>query len=101
MGASADTVPRHSENIVFRKIENETILVPIRNNIGDLSNIYVLNDMAARIWELIDGKRSTKGISDSVCSEYEVSPEEAQKDIDGLLEELVSIGAIDVMSLKG
>lgn len=27
------------ESMVFRKIEDETILVPIRNKVGDLQNI--------------------------------------------------------------
>ncbi len=88
------------QSMVFRKIEDETILVPIRNNIGDLDNIYVLNDVAAKVWELVDGKRSAKEICDSVCSEYEVSSEEVERDVCELLEDLVSIGAIKTTSRK-
>lgn len=70
-----------SPDIVFRKIADETILVPIKNNVGDLESIYTLNAVAARIWELIDEKRKVKEIKDIIVEEFEVTPEEAEKDI--------------------
>ena len=42
-------------SIVSREIAGEVILVPIRNNVGDLESIYTLNETAARIWALLDG----------------------------------------------
>ncbi len=83
-----------NQSMVFRKIEDETILVPIRNNIGELDNIYVLNDVGARIWELIDGKNDMKEINNAVCAEYDIAPEEAEKDVREFLKDLESVGAI-------
>ena len=40
-------------NMVSRKIADEVILVPIRQNVGDLESIYTLNEVATRIWELM------------------------------------------------
>ncbi|MCL4474761.1 MAG: PqqD family protein [Nitrospirae bacterium] len=82
------------QSMVFRKIEDDTILVPIRSNVGDLDNIYVLNEVGARIWELIDGKRSLDEIAATVCSEYEITPKEAEKDITEFLKGLESVGAV-------
>lgn len=82
------------QSMVSRKIEDETILVPIRNNVGDLDNIYVLNEVGARIWELIDGKSEIEEIHDTICVEYEITPEEAEKDVREFLENLESVGAI-------
>ena len=42
-------------NMVFRDIEGEMILVPIRRRTADLESIYTLNETGARIWELLDG----------------------------------------------
>jgi len=81
-------------NIVSRKIANEFILVPIRHNVGDLESIYTLNEVAARIWELIDGKRTVGEIRDKLLQEFEVTPQEAEKDLSGYIGELKSIGAI-------
>ena len=53
---------RKDESVVSRKIADEVILVPIRKNVGDLESIYTLDEVGARIWELIDGIRSLADI---------------------------------------
>lgn len=81
-------------NIVSRRIAGEVILVPIRKNVGDLESIYTLNEVAARVWELIDGKREVKEIKDKIVEEFAVTPEEAEKDLIELLEKLEKIEGI-------
>ena len=81
-------------DIVSRKIADEYILVPIRQNVGDLESIYTLNEVAARIWELIDGKRKIKEIKDKIMEEFEVTPEEIEKDLTELLQKLEKIDGI-------
>ena len=81
-------------NMVFRQIGDEVILVPIRRNVGDLESIYTLNPVAARIWELIDGKRKIKNIKSVVLQEYVVDEEEAEKDLLEFLSQLEEIKAV-------
>lgn len=88
------------ESMVFRKIEDETILVPIRNSVGDLRNIYVLNEVGARVWELLDGKRDIEEITDVVCTEYDIILEEAERDIKEFLKDLESVGAIKTVERR-
>ncbi|MCK4529156.1 PqqD family protein [candidate division WOR-3 bacterium] len=83
-----------SDSIVSRKIADEFILVPIRQNVGDLESIYTLNETAARIWELIDGKIKVEEIKEKIVEEFEVTPEEAEKDIREHLLQLEEIKAI-------
>ena len=83
-----------NESMVFRKIGDETFLVPVRDNVGELDNIYVLDEVAARIWELVDGKNTLQDISDIIFSEYAAAAEEVGKDVREFLEELESIGAV-------
>ena len=83
-----------SDSIVFRKIADEFILVPIRQNVGDLESIYTLNETGARIWELIDGKKKVNDIKDMIVDEFEVTPEEVEKDIIEHLMQLEEIKAI-------
>ena len=89
-----DKVYSKSDSIVFRKIADEFILVPIRQNVGDLESIYTLNETAARIWELIDGKIEVGKIKEKIVEEFEVTPEEAEKDIMEHLQQLEGIKAI-------
>ncbi len=89
-----DKVYKKSDSIVSRKIADEFILVPIRQNVGDLESISTLNEVAARIWELIDGKMKIREIKDKIVEEFEVTPEEAEKDLIEYLKQLVKIEAV-------
>jgi hypothetical protein len=67
-------------DLVTRCVADETIIVPVRNNVGDLDSIYTLNEVGTLIWELIDGKNNVSKIVKAVHSAYEVTHEEAEQD---------------------
>jgi hypothetical protein len=90
-----DKVYKKNESFVSRKIADEFILVPIRQKVGDLGSIYTLNEVAARIWELVDGKIKVREIKDKVVEEFDVTPEEAEKDLREYLQHLLKIKAIE------
>jgi hypothetical protein len=90
-----DKVYKKSDSIVFRKIADEFILVPIRQNVGDLESISTLNEVAARIWELIDGEKKVREIKDKIVEEFEVTPQQAEKDLIEYLKQLKKISAIE------
>jgi CTP synthase (UTP-ammonia lyase) len=87
-------VYKKSDTVVYRKIADEFILVPIRQTVGDLESIYTLNEVAARIWELIDGKKKVGEIKEKIVEEFRVTPEEAEKDLLEHLQQLEGIKAI-------
>jgi hypothetical protein len=81
-------------DFVFRRIADEIVLIPIRKNMGDLESIYTLNDVGARVWELIDGRRTARDLRDAIVAEYEVTPERAAADVAAFLGRLRDIGAL-------
>lgn len=81
-------------SIVHRNIAGEAILVPIRQNVADLESIYTLDEVAARIWELIDGQRRVEEIRDAIVEEYEVSPDVAEADLVEFVQQLEEIGGV-------
>jgi len=89
-----DKVYSKSPDVVFRKIADECILVPIRNNVGDMESIYTLNESASRIWELMDGKRTTGQIAAVIAEEFEAAPKQAEEDLQEILDQLEKIEAI-------
>jgi hypothetical protein len=89
-----DKVYKKSDSIVFRKIGDECILVPIQQGVGDLDSIYTLNGTAARIWELLDGRTRVLEIRDQLTEEFDVTPQEAEEDLLRHLKDLASIKAI-------
>jgi hypothetical protein len=93
------TVLLKSDNIVARAVDDEVILVPIQQKAGDVHCIYTTNDVGSFIWSLIDGKKSSKEIAEAIASEYEISAEEAQTDLNEFVEQLIGAGCIEKLSL--
>jgi hypothetical protein len=81
-------------SIVSREIAGDIILVPIRRNVGDLESIFTLNETAAFAWKLIDGLMTVEEIRDQIVSVYDVTTEQAEKDILELISQLFNIGAV-------
>ena len=85
---------RRSENVIFRKVADETILVPIKGNVADLNFIYTLTEVAGFIWGKIDGRRKLIDIKDMIMAEYNVHSDDAEKDLLELIGQLEQIGSI-------
>ena len=85
---------QRNENFVFRRIEDETILVPIKDNVGDMGSIYNLNEVGALVWELIDGQKTLRAIRDTVVAQFEVSTQEAEADLCEFINQLETIDAV-------
>ena len=85
---------RKNEDFVFRKIDNETIVVPIKDNVGDMGSIYNLNELGAFVWEHLDGDKRLLDIKDMILKEFDVSAEKAEEDLREFVGELREIEAI-------
>jgi len=66
------------------------------------SGVYFgLNTVGASIWKLIQEPRSVNEINDALVQEYDVDPDQCEKDLLALLEELLSKELIEVTNEKG
>ena len=86
---------------VTRKIANETIIVPMTADAADLESVYTLNEVASFIWQLLDNRQSADAIAAAVAAEYDVSREQAARDIDELLSDLESKGLVHSSAAPG
>ena len=50
-----DSVYARNDRVVSRRIVDELILVPIRQHVAEMETLYTLNEVGARVYELIDG----------------------------------------------
>ena len=85
---------RKDPDFVYRRIADECLLVPTRRQVVDLNYIYMLNPLADRIWELIDGQKTVLEIHTQLLAEYEVCTEELEQDLSEFLGQLAEIGGI-------
>ncbi|KPJ98523.1 MAG: hypothetical protein AMK71_11250 [Nitrospira bacterium SG8_35_4] len=74
------SVFRKNRNVVFRQIGDESLLIPVANEVGDLSNIYNLNETGSKIWEYIDGERDVMEICRLITDEYDAPADVVMND---------------------
>lgn len=80
---------------VTRTIAGETIVVPIRARAAELDSIYVLNEVGATIWNLLDSGRSAEEIAGAIAEDFDVAAEAAQADVVRFLGMLAEAGLLE------
>ena len=79
---------------VTRQIAGETLIVPVAGQVMDVDSIFVLNEVASRIWELVGSPTTADRIAAVVVSEFDVSRERAAEDVAEFLKSLGERGLI-------
>lgn len=72
-----------SENVLFQEIDNEYILLNMKTEL-----YFGLNDIGARVWQIISQEGTTDTLIEKIMAEYEVSADVLKADISELLNEL-------------
>ena len=73
----------------------DTILVPVGKTVYDSNGLFVLNEVAAFIWDVLTDCETQDDIVAEILKEYEVSKEEAEKDTAEFLDTLRQMQIID------
>jgi hypothetical protein len=90
MGLVLDAVCMPSEDVVAREIEGELIIVPLVAGIGDTEDdLYTMNETGKAIWTCLDGNRTLRVVSTELAAEFDAPPGEIEKDVLGLMTELL------------
>ena len=79
-----------STAIAARVLGNETMVMSAAN-----STLFTLDEVATVIWESADGTTPLDEIvANKVCAQYDIAPEIALKDAEGLVQELAEHGLL-------
>lgn len=76
--------PKPHPQTAGRVIDGEAVLI-----LSEVSEINVLNEVGARIFELSDGSHTISNIVQTINDEYDVSPEQAEQDVLEFIHKLV------------
>jgi hypothetical protein len=79
-----DLCPRLHPQVAGQTIGNEAVLV-----LADTGQVLVLNEVGGRIWELADGSRTIAEIARILTDEYDVSEEQALRDVSEFVQQLI------------
>ena len=82
-------VPRLSDQVMFQNLEGESVLLDLASE-----SYFGLNEVGARVWELIDGTRSLDDIHRVLVAEYDADEAAVREDLARLTSELSERGLI-------
>ena len=88
------TVFKRNQKLVSRRIDDETLIVPIRGGVGDLDSIFAVNAVGSQIWDLLAEEVSLDEIVKRISSEYDIALEQLRGDVQSFLTDLSSIGLL-------
>lgn len=77
------------EQVAARVVDGAAVVV-----LADVGEVNILNSVGTRVWELCDGSRSVNDIVRVIVDEFEVSQEEASRDVQEFLASLVQAKAL-------
>jgi hypothetical protein len=80
------TVP---PEVMAREVGDETVILDLASG-----NYFGLDPVGARIWQLLTEGCVPAVIRDTLLAEYDVSSEDLERDLDRLLNELISQGLL-------
>ncbi len=84
-----------SQAVVARVVAGETLIVPVRAKVGDLSSIYKFNGTGTLIWKLLQEPRTVTEIAAAVAEQYDVELSQAEIDVTGFINEMQSVGLVE------
>ena len=92
--AQAETLYERNPDFIYRQIVDESILVPVHQDVADMDCIYTLNPVAAFIWEQLEDQATLAELQAAIIEAYDVDPEAAVTDVLEFVRELESAGAV-------
>ncbi len=88
--------PIAAKGIVSRTIGGETVLVPVRSTVADFKHLFLLNKVAAFVWQHLDGQRDRDALCALVRERFDVPTDrDVAQDVDQFLHALVERGLVE------
>lgn len=76
------------EDFILRKVADSYVVVPVNDMTVDFNGIINLNETGAFLFEILQKGADKQELLDKLLSEYEVTSEKAENDIDVFIQKL-------------
>jgi hypothetical protein len=104
MGPATQALPKpqvsvycRSAAVASRQISGETLVVPIRGKVGDLSSIYSFNETGSVLWTALEQPRSLENLASVLCQSFDVAWEDACRDASAFVREMQAAGLLSAV----
>jgi hypothetical protein len=89
MAIALDTTFITSENIAWRNVNDEVVILNLKSG-----EYYTLNDVGQFVWLAVADKRNMEEIRQKVVDTFDVSPEKASEDIESFISRMLDEGLL-------
>jgi len=90
----SETLVKHvtiPEDVMISRVEDEIVLLNLESE-----QYFALDDIGARVWELLSEYGSTDIVIEQISTEYDVEPEVFRGDLTKLLADLKEAGLVSI-----
>ncbi len=91
MGISLGSRVGIPETVLFRQLEDESVLLHLNKEM-----YYGLDDVGTRMWTVLAESESIREAFDVLAAEYDIEPDALEKDLIGLIENLINKGLLEI-----
>jgi hypothetical protein len=96
MDISLQDTLRIRTDVVFRQLDEEAVLLNLKSG-----TYFGLNDVGARVWQLIAEQRTLSRVLDALVEEYDAEPHVLERDLLELSRQLCAKGLVEVNAAGG
>lgn len=82
------------KDLVLRQVAGSWVVVAVGPACVSFDGMLTLNDSGALLWRTLSGGTDRAGLTAALTAEYEVTAEEAGRDVDKFLETLRQAGCL-------
>lgn len=86
---------KRKKDFLLQEVGGERLLVPLGAQVIDLNGLIILNDTAARVWELLAEERSLDELGAAVSEQFDVAADVARADVEVFVNEAIRLGLLE------
>jgi hypothetical protein len=83
------------DRFVTRQMGNEMVLVPLTNNVADMTSVLTLNEVGGDILKALEQPTSGNDVVEQLFLLYDVNKKVLEKDVKAFLEEALEKNVIE------
>jgi len=79
---------KKKSNCVTREVDDELVIVPLKDDLAEMDYLYTLNETASFVWNRLNGNKTLNEIARELTDNYDVDHTTASKDVESVINEI-------------
>jgi hypothetical protein len=94
MGEEYDPM-KTNKGVIYRNIAGEHVLIPVGSIAMDQNGMFVMTELGAQIWQMLEGGATKEEIITALLKEYEVEESRLRADVEDFLQRMIDKNLIE------